>query len=146
MKTKILILATLLLGGLIFTSCQKDNSLYEETAMVKDSPWDDPNEWGDINGKLANFPDPFTTTTTIVYKLENASRVRLAVYNKKGELVANLFEGIQEAGEHLVKFDATHLPVGEYQGMLTVNQDKFYDTMTKVSIIQIKHNNPVDID
>ncbi len=33
MKTKILIISSLIIGGLLFSSCQKDNALIEETSF-----------------------------------------------------------------------------------------------------------------
>jgi hypothetical protein len=40
--------------------------------------------------------------------------LRLGVYNLQGEKVADLFNGIQEAGTHTAIWDATGFPSGIY--------------------------------
>ena len=54
-----------------------------------------------------NYPNPFNPTTTIVYALPKASRVRLQVFDLRGQAIKTLFDGRQEAGIHTVKWDAT---------------------------------------
>jgi hypothetical protein len=61
-----------------------------------------------------NFPNPFNPTTTIRYALPGRMHVRIAVWNTVGEKVATLADGIQEQGEHEVKFDGTGLAGGVY--------------------------------
>ena len=72
MKTKILVLAVLLFGGLLFTSCQKDDALLEnkatENQYVKDNFIEDEAE-STLSFNLHNYPDPFNATTTIEYRM-----------------------------------------------------------------------------
>ena len=147
MKTRILIIAAFICGGLIFTSCQKDNSLMEETSttMAKDGPWSELNDPGDIHNPVSNYPDPFTNHTTISYKLDASAQVSLVVYNKDFELVIVLVNEYQEKGFHQAKLDATNLPVGQYIAELKTGSNVYREMMTKKSWIQREANSPVDI-
>ncbi len=63
---------------------------------------------------LPNYPNPFNPTTTIPYVLPAASRVTLGVYNLQGELVLQLVDGVQPAGEFAQTFYAGNLASGVY--------------------------------
>jgi len=52
-----------------------------------------------------NFPNPFNPTTTIQYSLHRDSRVSLAIYDLRGELVVTLVSGYQEAGRYSVEWN-----------------------------------------
>ncbi len=47
-----------------------------------------------------NYPNPFNGSTTISFQIPETQRVRVNVYNVKGELIAKLFDGIKQAGHH----------------------------------------------
>lgn len=147
MKTRILIIASLICGGLIFTSCQKDNSLIEETpmAMVKDGPWDELNDPGDIHTPISNYPDPFMNYTTITYKVNEGANVSLTVYKENSELVVVLVKEFQEKGKHMAKFNARGLPNGQYIAELKIGKVTYLEYMTKKPLIQREANSPVDI-
>jgi mannose/cellobiose epimerase-like protein (N-acyl-D-glucosamine 2-epimerase family) len=61
-----------------------------------------------------NYPNPFNPVTTIRYSLPRASDVRLGVYDMLGREVSVLEEGRRDAGQHAVRFDASHLASGVY--------------------------------
>ena len=65
-----------------------------------------------------NYPNPFNAQTTISYGLPQAGPVTLSIYNIMGQKVATLFDGIQQAGEHSVVWDAKDLSSGVYFGIL----------------------------
>lgn len=61
-----------------------------------------------------NYPNPFNPTTTIKYSLAAKINVNLVIYNILGSKVAVLADGIQNAGEHEVQFNASELSSGIY--------------------------------
>jgi photosystem II stability/assembly factor-like uncharacterized protein len=61
-----------------------------------------------------NYPNPFNPSTTITYALPLRAEVSLIVYNTLGQRVSSLVRGMQDAGYHEVKFDASGLASGVY--------------------------------
>ncbi len=54
--------------------------------------------------ELRNYPNPFTGTTTIAYKMTKDSHVNLSVYDVSGRIVETLVDEARTAGEHTVQF------------------------------------------
>jgi hypothetical protein len=52
-----------------------------------------------------NYPNPFNPRTTIQYSLPEAAKMRLEIYNIKGQLVKTLVNGEMPAGMHNVVWD-----------------------------------------
>ncbi len=61
-----------------------------------------------------NYPNPFKTETVIDYTLTVGQKVTVYVYNIYGQRVSSLVNKYQEAGNHSVLFDASHLSSGVY--------------------------------
>ncbi len=61
-----------------------------------------------------NSPDPFSSSTSIIYRLDEAMHVTLSIYDYVGRRVKVLIDDHQEAGSHSVTFVATDLPSGIY--------------------------------
>lgn len=49
--------------------------------------------------KLSNYPNPFSTTTTISYRLDERSNVRLDIVDLLGKRVITLVDNVQDEGE-----------------------------------------------
>jgi hypothetical protein len=60
------------------------------------------------------YPNPFNPDTRIDYYMSRRVHLRLDVYNLQGEKVANLYNGIREAGTHSAIWNATGFPSGIY--------------------------------
>jgi hypothetical protein len=59
-------------------------------------------------------PNPFSARTTLRYRLHQAARVRLSVFDVTGREVARLIDADQPAGEHDADFHAGEIPSGIY--------------------------------
>lgn len=66
------------------------------------------------NLTVASFPNPFNPLATIQYRLPEASRVELKVYNMLGQQVELLINAFQIGGLYEVQFNGTKLPSGNY--------------------------------
>jgi len=61
-----------------------------------------------------NYPNPFNPMTSISFSLPEAVQVKLTVFNIQGRVVAELVNGMREAGVHEAIFDASSLASGLY--------------------------------
>lgn len=61
-----------------------------------------------------NYPNPFNPVTNINYTLANTELVKLNVYDILGRKVVTLINETQNAGAHIVEFDASNLASGIY--------------------------------
>lgn len=55
-------------------------------------------------GLLSNSPNPFNPATTIRYRLDRSTPVRLEIYSPNGERIANLVDGVQAPGMYEVQW------------------------------------------
>lgn len=65
-------------------------------------------------GKVNVYPNPTAGNTSISYNLPVAQEVAVKLFDISGREVMNIFEGMQEAGEQTVKFNAENLAEGVY--------------------------------
>lgn len=142
MKAKFLTITVLLLGGLIFTSCQKDNALFEDTAteqaLMKDN-YEEDKDVGEFKIEFKNYPEPFATRTTIQYYVSRSSFVELNVRATDSKKNMRLVREYQRKGVHKVVFNAIHLPSGEYTAELKINGAVFCITMNKANNVDFDY-------
>lgn len=60
------------------------------------------------------YPNPFNPTTSINFSMDVTAEASLSVFNLLGQEVAVLAQGVMEAGQHQVTFDASALTSGMY--------------------------------
>ncbi len=60
------------------------------------------------------YPNPFNPVTTIPFTLPRPGHFTLQAYNLRGQLVQTLADTDFPAGEHIARFDASHLASGVY--------------------------------
>ena len=73
-----------------------------------------------------NYPNPFNPTTQIQFSIPRSGFVSLKVYNLIGQEVATMFEGIKQAGSHVVSFNSSGLSSGVY--IYTLKSNNFVDS------------------
>ncbi|MBL0175583.1 MAG: T9SS type A sorting domain-containing protein [Ignavibacteria bacterium] len=63
-----------------------------------------------------NYPNPFSTHTTIPYSIagSGAQQLSIELYDAMGRRVATLYDGTASAGEHVLPFDASGFVPGMY--------------------------------
>ncbi len=80
-----------------------------------------------------NYPNPFNPTTIIAYNLPVDGFVTLKVYSAIGELVTELINENQSAGQHQLNFNANNLPSGIYFAELKAN-----DNVQRIKMMLVK--------
>jgi len=63
---------------------------------------------------LNNFPNPFTSSTSISYKLDKNVLVQLSVYDVSGKLAKILTNGFQKPGDYNVTWESINANTGIY--------------------------------
>jgi hypothetical protein len=76
------------------------------------------------DGYVGNFPNPFNPSTVISYSIPFDGVVNLVVYNSIGEIVSELVNSAQAAGNYDVSFNANGLSSGIYFYRLTASSDQ----------------------
>ena len=61
-----------------------------------------------------NYPNPFNPSTVIRYQLPVSEHVRIKVYDIRGQEVATLFDGVQEAGYRSIEWNGSGNASGVY--------------------------------
>ncbi len=61
-----------------------------------------------------NYPNPFNPSTQISFSISNPERVRIDIFNVLGQKVHTLVNMKYQAGQHIVKFDASRFASGLY--------------------------------
>ncbi|MFN0158373.1 MAG: T9SS type A sorting domain-containing protein [Bacteroidota bacterium] len=88
----------------------------EEDGDFEDDAYDDEEGLMPVAAKLyQNYPNPFNPSTTISFRLREASTVNIAVFNMLGQQVGTLVEGEEfDEGFNTVEFSASELSSGVY--------------------------------
>jgi len=70
---------------------------------------------------LQNYPNPFNSATTLNYKLDRSSNVKLKILDLTGKIVAEKDEGKQAPGLYSLNWDASNIASGIYICLLETN-------------------------
>lgn len=63
---------------------------------------------------LQNYPNPFNPSTEISFRVPKSSFVNISLYDAMGKKVAYIVNETLQAGEHSIRYDASHLAGGVY--------------------------------
>ncbi|MCK6604464.1 MAG: YCF48-related protein [Ignavibacteriaceae bacterium] len=80
-----------------------------------------------------NYPNPFNPVTTVNYSLGQHGPVKILLFSAAGELVKVLYNGIREAGNHILQIDGTALSSGVY--FVSMEAGSFRETI-KISLLK----------
>jgi hypothetical protein len=70
------------------------------------------------------FPNPFSSSATIEYKLQQPSTVLISIYNHLGEQVDVITEKYQPRGRHMFTWHDVNLPAGLYYCVLITDKER----------------------
>ena len=109
---------------LTLTGSLRDGTLFRSEDCVvlvgipDDKPDDGPKDKPDDRGRkpklLAASPNPFNPVTSVGYYLPERQRVRISVFDASGRMVAVLADGVQSAGDHVARWQASGFASGIY--------------------------------
>jgi subtilisin family serine protease len=93
-----------------------------ETNLINDSEYE-----------IKNFPNPFSNSTTIEYRIKDSQSVRISISDKSGlELFVLQNRKMHEAGTYKISFEGFNIPSGVY--FCTIEADTFKETKRMVKI------------
>jgi hypothetical protein len=148
MKTKLILVVTLIAGTLMLVSFQNDSHVMPADVPVNTEAADqylltNPNPL--VPGEEDNFynePDPFCGITTIHYEIEYLTNVSLLV-RCPDQGVMYLVNTTLKPGSYTVEFDACELPCGNYMAYLITDYGKYQEPMKKIMSV---HKPPISKD
>jgi len=85
-----------------------------------------------------NYPNPFNLTTTIEYCIPKAGRVDINIFNIKGQIVRQLSEGYQIAGNYKIIWDGNNKQGNTLASGVYIYQVKFEKSICCKRMIYIK--------
>lgn len=84
------------------------------------------------NTSIETFPNPFSTSTTIEYELQQTSTVQITIYNHLGEKLEVINENYQPDGKHQLTWHGENLPAGVYYCVLKTDNGTKTTKMIKM--------------
>lgn len=82
-------------------------------------------------GSIVNYPNPFAEATTLVFVLDQATDVSLAIYDSRGVLVNHILNQYMKIGEYHIGYTAPELSPGLYKAVLTTQKGTWSCSMIK---------------
>jgi tetratricopeptide (TPR) repeat protein len=101
----------------------------QSIGFVKQSNNDEQNKIVQEFSLDQNYPNPFNPATKITFTIQQTGHIKIKIYDLLGREIANLADGIYEAGKHEITFDASKLPSGVYFYNLTTESNSISKKM-----------------
>jgi hypothetical protein len=79
-----------------------------------------------------NYPNPFSSETTIEFTLEETDHVQVTLFSMTGSVIATIAEGRFNSGKHTIKWSGAQLPAGHYFISLKTSTSMVTNKMTKL--------------
>ena len=79
-----------------------------------------------------NYPNPFCSNTTIAYTIPEKSDVLIRIYDKNGQLVDEIIEGVKSKGTYQVDYKPNHLSSDMYFYKLITGKLSITKKMMKI--------------
>ena len=108
------------IGGLTYVY---GSTVYEPPVGVDD--YNSPNTFC----LYQNYPNPFSSSTIISFRLKEISHIKLSIYNVKGQLVETLVNEDKHVGYHTVEWDSEDMSTGVYFFKLSTKDNTFINKM-----------------
>jgi hypothetical protein len=89
------------------------------------------------NDLRGNYPNPFSSETTIKYALESEQEVTIQVFNILGQQVRTLVDGKKKAGQHTIQWDGNSRygeSLGSGMYFYRIETDEFTETRKMVLV------------
>ena len=89
------------------------------------------------NDLRGNYPNPFSSETTIKYALDSEQEVTIQVFNILGQQVRTLVDGKKKAGQHTIQWDGNSRygePLGSGMYFYRIETDEFTETRKMVLV------------
>jgi hypothetical protein len=82
-----------------------EHTTYQQVMLLNESAIDDP-ATPELSNLLINcYPNPFRESTCINYRLKQAGKVNLSIYNIKGQLIRTMLSSTQSPGTYSLNWD-----------------------------------------
>ena len=72
-----------------------------------------------------NFPNPFSSSTTIQFNLHKTENVSIKIYNSFGQLVETLVNGKLNEGQHTIQWNAKNFTSGIYSFKIQTDTQEY---------------------
>jgi hypothetical protein len=108
----------------------------DDITIIDNNLTTDIDEWIETNGSISalqNYPNPFTSTTTIKYKVTEPGFVSIKVYNAIGNEITTLVSEKKPIGDYSIDWNAAMPKNGIYFCKL---QNGSYTEVRKMLLIQ----------
>ncbi|MCP4089295.1 MAG: T9SS type A sorting domain-containing protein [Gammaproteobacteria bacterium] len=84
-----------------------------------------------------NYPNPFNPSTTISFSVAQRGKVKLKIYNARGQIIHTLIDEVREAGPHVINWSGQNnqghqVTSGVYMYRLDVNGETYSKKMMLV--------------
>jgi hypothetical protein len=89
-----------------------------------------------VDYEATNFPNPFTSNTTLRYSLKETDNVNITLYDMQGRVVKEVFNGKHSAGMHELTIDGAEYSAGMYFANITGKEGSHAIKLVKKFIIR----------